>query len=304
MVAELQESLVGEMAVVEEKQVATEALLVHVGQATSAAEEQKSAASVEEAAADEIAQEVAAVQADVDKDLEAARPALQAAEAALDSLDKGSHPGSLGELKRFGSPADAVVMVTSATLILTAGKPKVPKDLSWAAAKRMMDDTDQFFDNLVNFDKDNVDEVLVAAVETKFLPNPEFEVENIRSKSSAAAGLCSWCVNICKYFRIYQMVAPKRAMLAAANDKLNAANKKLEGLRAMLAELDAKLQKLTDQAEAATAEKNAAIAQAEKTQAKANLALRLVNGLASEGVRWDSTILITNRALPRRPSTP
>ena len=51
-----------------------------------------------------------------------------------------------------------------------------------------------------------------------------------RSKSGAASGLCSWVVNICKYFRIYQVVAPKRAALAEANKKLEGANKKLAGL--------------------------------------------------------------------------
>ena len=176
-------------------------------------------------------------------------------------------------------------MVTSATIILTAGKPKVPKDISWAAAKKMMGNVGQFLDSLLQFDKDNVDEVLVEKVEKSFLTDPEFEPENIRSKSGAAAGLCSWVINICKYFRIYQMVAPKRAALAAANGKLDAANEKLSGIRAMLAELDAKLAKLTEMFEAATEEKNQAIAQAARSQAKADLATRLVNGLSSEGVR-------------------
>ena len=45
-------------------------------------------------------------------------------------------------------PAEAVVKVTSATIILTAGKPEVPKDISWAAAKKMMKNVDQFLDSL------------------------------------------------------------------------------------------------------------------------------------------------------------
>jgi len=286
MVAELQENLVGEQAIVEEKKAATDALLVNVGQETAVAEEQKAASADDEAAAAEIAKEVGIIQAEAEKEIAAAEPIIQAAEAALASLDKGS----LTELKAFGSPAEAVVMVTSATIILTAGKPKVPKDVSWAAAKKMMGNVGQFLDSLLAFDKDNVDEVLVAKVEDTYLTNPEFEPENIRSKSGAAAGLCSWCINICKYFRIYQMVAPKRAALAAANAKLDAANEKLSGIRAMLAELDAKLAKLTEMFEAATEEKNQAIAQAEKTQAKADLATRLVNGLSSEGVRWAASI--------------
>lgn len=37
------------------------------------------------------------------------------------------------------------------------------------------------------------------------MSNPGFTPDNIRSKSSAAAGLCGWVINICKYFRIYQV---------------------------------------------------------------------------------------------------
>ena len=286
MVAELQENLVGEQAIVEEKKAATDALLVNVGQETAIAEEQKAGSAQDEADAAEIAREVGIIQDEAATEIAAAEPVIQAAEAALASLDKGS----LTELKAFGSPAEAVVMVVSAAVILTAGKPKVPKDVSWAAGKKMMGNVGQFLDSLLTFDKDNVDECLVAAVETNYLSDPEFEYENIKNKSGAAAGMCSWAINICKYFRIYQMVAPKRASLAAANAKLDGANEKLKTIRAMLAELDAKLAKLTEMFENATEEKNAAISQAAKTQAKADLATRLVNGLSSEGVRWAASI--------------
>ena len=187
------------------------------------AEEQKAGSAEDEAAVAEIAREVGEMQAEAEAEIAAAEPIIQAAGAALASLDKGS----LTELKAFGSPAEAVVMVASATIVLTAGKPKVPKDVSWAAAKKIMGNVDQFLQSLLHFDKDNVDEALVKEVEKKYLSHPEFEPENIRSKSGAAAGLCSWCINICKYFRIYQKVAPKRALLAEANARLDAATTKL-----------------------------------------------------------------------------
>ena len=46
-----------------------------------------------------------------------------------------------------------------------------------------------------------------AQVEKDYISNPGFTPANIKSKSGAAAGLCSWVVNICKYFRIYQVIA-------------------------------------------------------------------------------------------------
>lgn len=42
-------------------------------------------------------------------------------------------------------------------------------------------------------------------MERDYLSKPTFRPEVIRSKSSAAAGLCAWVSNICKYFRIYQV---------------------------------------------------------------------------------------------------
>ena len=41
-------------------------------------------------------------------------------------------------------------------------------------------------------------------VERDYINNPAFRPESIRTKSSAAAGLCAWVINIAKYFRIYQ----------------------------------------------------------------------------------------------------
>lgn len=46
---------------------------------------------------------------------------------------------------------------------------------------------DQFLDNLINYDKDNIPESCLKAVQP-FLADPEFEPELIRGKSFAAAG--------------------------------------------------------------------------------------------------------------------
>jgi dynein heavy chain len=92
-------------------------------------------------------------------------------------------------------------------MVLTAPGGKIPKDLSWAAGKKFMGNVDAFLKSLLSFDKDNVPVVCVDTVERDFISNPGFKAENIKSKSSAAAGLCGWVLNICKYFRIYQVGA-------------------------------------------------------------------------------------------------
>lgn len=67
--------------------------------------------------------EVTAFADECTRDLAAAEPVIKEAEAALNSLDKGS----LGELKSFGSPAAEVVQVVSACIVLTAPGGKIPK---------------------------------------------------------------------------------------------------------------------------------------------------------------------------------
>lgn len=67
--------------------------------------------------------EVTAFAEECTRDLAAAEPVIKEAEAALNSLDKGS----LGELKSFGSPAAEVVQVVSACIVLTAPGGKIPK---------------------------------------------------------------------------------------------------------------------------------------------------------------------------------
>ena len=285
-VADLQTNLKQEQIIVEEKKAATDVLIISIGQEKAVVDEAVASGKDDEEACAAIASEVMAFQAECEQDLKAAEPVIAEAEAALNSLDKKS----LGELKSFGSPAAEVVQVASACMVLTAPGGKIPKDVSWNSAKKMMGNVDGFLKSLIDFDKDNTPENCVACCEKEFLSNPNFNPDFIRNKSGAAAGLCGWVVNICKYFRIYQVVAPKRALLAEANKKLDNANKKLSGIRSKVKELQDRVTKLEEGLMKATEDKNAAIAAADKTLRKAGMADRLVNGLSGENKRWGAAI--------------
>ena len=49
---------------------------------------------------------------------------------------------------------------------------------------------------------------------------PDFDPDFIRSKSGAAAGLCSWVINVCKFYEVFCEVEPKRRALNDANQML------------------------------------------------------------------------------------
>lgn len=81
-----------------------------------------------------------------------AEPALQAAQDALNTLNKNN----LTELKSFGSPPGAVTNVTAAVMVLMAPNGKIAKDRSWKQAKMMMAKVDAFLDALINYDKEHI----------------------------------------------------------------------------------------------------------------------------------------------------
>uniref|UniRef100_A0A7N6A444 Dynein heavy chain 9, axonemal n=1 Tax=Anabas testudineus TaxID=64144 RepID=A0A7N6A444_ANATE len=248
--------------------------------------------SKEKAVADEEEQKVAAIavvvsgkQRDCEEDLAKAEPALLAAQDALNTLNKNN----LTELKSFGSPVAAVTNVTAAVMVLMAPGGKVPKDRSWKAAKVMMAKVDAFLDSLINFNKENIPEACLKAIQP-YLQDPEFQPDLVASKSYAAAGLCSWVLNIVKFYEVYCEVEPKRQALSKANAELAAAQEKLAAIKNKINHLNENLAKLTAKFEKATTDKLKCQQEAESTARTISLANRLVGGLASENVRWAEAV--------------
>ncbi|KAG7298071.1 hypothetical protein JYU34_018841, partial [Plutella xylostella] len=219
-------------------------------------------------------------------DLAKAEPALIAAQEALNTLNKNN----LTELKSFGSPPEAVVNVTAAVLVLFSKKGKVPKDRSWKACKMLMGKVDQFLNDLVYFDKENIHPDVIKAIQP-YIKDPDFKPSFIMSKSSAAAGLCAWVINICKFYDVYVVVEPKRRALNAANAELKAARDKLAFLTERIKELEEKLEVLLNAFQEAVNEKMKCQAEADATTNTIDLANRLVNGLGSEKIRWSQTVV-------------
>ena len=201
-------------------------LIQVVGVETENVKQQKASADDEKIKVDKINIEVAIKQVDCAADLKKAEPALFAAQEALNTLNKAN----LTELKSFGSPPPAVLMTCGAVMVLIEGpKGKVPKDRSWAKIKIMMSKVDQFLDSLIYYEKENIPPHVQTAI-APYLNDKEFEPDFVKSKSAAAAGLCSWVINIMKFYEVYCEVAPKRIALDDANQQLKDAQTTLEGI--------------------------------------------------------------------------
>uniref|UniRef100_A0A2I3TJ66 Dynein axonemal heavy chain 17 n=1 Tax=Pan troglodytes TaxID=9598 RepID=A0A2I3TJ66_PANTR len=284
-VDDLKAKLAIQEAELKQKNESADQLIQVVGIEAEKVSKEKAIADQEEVKVEVINKNVTEKQKACETDLAKAEPALLAAQEALDTLNKNN----LTELKSFGSPPDAVVNVTAAVMILTAPGGKIPKDKSWKAAKIMMGKVDTFLDSLKKFDKEHIPEACLKAFKP-YQGNPTFDPEFIRSKSTAAAGLCSWCINIVRFYEVYCDVAPKRQALEEANAELAEAQEKLSRIKNKIAELNANLSNLTSAFEKATAEKIKCQQEADATNRVILLANRLVGGLASENIRWAESV--------------
>lgn len=277
-------TLASQEVLLKEKNDAADNLIQVLSRENEVVAKEQVIASEEEEKVTVIEEDISIQQAVCAEDLRKAEPALMAAQEALNTLNKNN----LTELKSFGSPPEAVVSVSAAVLVLFS-KGKIPKDRSWKESKLMMGKVDQFLNDLIYYDKENIHPEIVKAIQP-YVNDPEFSPEKIMSKSIAAAGLCAWVINIVKFYEVYVVVEPKRRALNKATSELNEAREKLVNLKEKLAVLEHKLNTLKAEFNEAVAAKMKCQAEADSTAFTINIANRLIGGLASENVRWRQLI--------------
>jgi dynein heavy chain, axonemal len=267
---------------------------------------EKAIVEVETAKAQIQAQEVAQIQEEVsqkqrstENDLSKAEPMVEAAMAALNTLDKKD----LGECKTMLKPPAGVDDVFAATLILLAnvhpniivGKNGKVKDKSWDACKKQLLGSIPEYIEFLKGIKTGVDNNTLPKLnfaEVRALTDLDhFKADIITGKNKAAGGLCAFVINIVMYYDVVVTVEPKRKALQEANDQLQAANTQLAEVQEKVRILEEKLAKLTSEFDAANKEKQEAMETVERGQKKLDLAQRLTGALASENVRWAENVV-------------
>ena len=281
-VEKLQEFLKEKKKEVEAKKAATDALLEEMGKQRSEAEAQQAIADVEKKKADAAAAEAKAIEEQCAGDLRVAKPALDAANDAVNCLDKAS----MTELKSFSKPPNGVDKVTTALLIMIKGE---KKDFSWENAKKMMAKIDAFKEKLEQYKGEDIPDDIIAKV-LPMLDDPDFNFDRMKTKSGAAANLCNWVVNIVQYNGIYKRVKPLMDSLEVASKAKRKAEDDLAVVKEKLDIIQGKLNTLQAEFMAATQEKAKVEAEAKECMDRLNLAERLTSGLASEKDRWGVTV--------------
>lgn len=283
-VSELQKDIKITMEKVEEKKVATDILINEMKMQQADAQVQDDAAKIEAEKANEESSKAMAIEKEAEQELSEAEPAMKAAAAAVDCLSKSM----LTELKGLSKPPSGVDKVTNACLILIE-KEYSAKKQTWSRAKTMMQNVDAFKNKLSEFKGESITDQEIGLLQ-KYVEDPNFSPEKMISKSAAAANLCTWVVNIYNYNRIYVKVKPLMDSLTAARERKEAALSSLAAAEKKVADVQAHLKTLEEKYNEAMSEKEEVEEQARKLMERADLAQRLVGGLASENVRWGKEI--------------
>ncbi|KAM9486845.1 dynein axonemal heavy chain 7-like [Clarias gariepinus] len=251
--------------------------------------------SVEEAEANEKATAAKAIKDECDADLAVAMPILQAAMSALDTLTQQD----ITLVKSMKNPPAGVKLVMEAICILKGIKPDRIPDPStpgkkiedfWGPAKKLLGDM-KFLQSLHEYNRDNIPPAYMTIIRNKYISNPDFVPEKIRSASTAAEGLCKWVCAMDSYDKVAKVVAPKREKFEQAEAKLNLATESLQKKQATLKKVQDELGKLQDTLKENMNKKTDLENQVALCTKKLERAEQLIGGLGGEKTRWSETAL-------------
>merc|ERR1719446_1107839 len=165
----------------------------------------------------EVAAKIGADRDETNRDLEEAKPALIAAEGALDAIK----PDDIKGLKALKNPPNIIKRIFDGVIILTRNlidpvkidpevKTKGGNDTilaSFGTAAKMMAHP-KFLDNLKGFNTDTITDETCELM-YPYLEMDDFTTEMAAKASGNVAGLCDWCKAMVEYYFIAKFVAPK-----------------------------------------------------------------------------------------------
>ncbi|BES88501.1 dynein heavy chain [Nesidiocoris tenuis] len=225
--------------------------------------------------------------------LEKARPALEAAEAALLTIKAAD----IATVRKLGKPPYLITVIMDAVLLLFNRKVIHPMKLdkeknfvqmNWAESLKVMGDS-KFLFNLQNYPKDAITGEMVDLLKP-YLRLPTYTFESAKQACGNVAGLLQWTKAMCAFYNVNKEVIPLKANLAALEGKLDKAQKQLARAEEMAAEKERELKAVQEQADRAIRAKQEIQEKADRCQHKMNQATSLINGLAGEQKRWTAQL--------------
>ncbi|KAJ8315371.1 LOW QUALITY PROTEIN: hypothetical protein KUTeg_007521 [Tegillarca granosa] len=274
-----------ELAVASKK---ADKVLAEVTQKATAAEKVKAQVQQVKDKAQAIVDSISADKAVAMEKLEAARPALEEAEAALQTIK----PAHIATVRKLGKPPHLIMRIMDCVILLFQ-KPMNPVEMdperpcvkpSWSEALKLMSGSG-FLNGLMTFPKDSINEETVELL-APYLEQEDYNLETAKKVCGDVAGLCSWTQAMSFFFGINKEVLPLKANLAVQEARLGVAMGDLNAAQAQLDEKEAELAEVMAMYEAAMKEKQDLVDDAEACRRKMTNATALIEGLSGERIRW------------------
>uniref|UniRef100_A0A665W659 Dynein, axonemal, heavy chain 5 like n=1 Tax=Echeneis naucrates TaxID=173247 RepID=A0A665W659_ECHNA len=220
--------------------------------------------------------------------LEAARPALEEAEAALNTIK----PADIATLRKLSKPPHLIMRIMDCCLLLFQKKldsVSIDPELhcvvpSWGEALKLMS-APGFVTSLQQFQKDKINEETVDLLQPYF-GMEDYTMANAKKVCGNVAGLLEWTRAMATFFGINKEVLPLKANLVIQESRLRVANNELSKAEAQLAEKQAEFDKVKAKCDAAMKEKQDLLDDAEMCRNKMQAASALIDGLSGEKIRW------------------
>ncbi|XP_074775748.1 dynein axonemal heavy chain 3 [Athene noctua] len=289
-VAEMQKELTALQPELIRTSAETEKMMFQIEKETAEVDAKKELVSADEKEANEAAAVAKAIKDECEGDLAEAMPALEAALAALDTLN----PSDISLVKSMQNPPGPVKLVMESICVMKGTKPERKPDPSgsgkmledyWGPSRKILGDL-KFLESLKTYDKDNIPPAVMKRIRERFIDHPDFQPAVIKTVSSACEGLCKWVRAMEVYDRVAKVVAPKRERLRAAEELLDVQMQKLKTKQAELKEVVDRLQALNDEFDNMNDRKRQLENNIELCSQKLMRAEQLISGLGGEKDRW------------------
>ncbi|XP_077172642.1 dynein axonemal heavy chain 3 [Paroedura picta] len=289
-VAEMQKELTALQPELIKTSAETEKMMVHIEKETVEVDAKKELVAADEKEANDAAAVAQGIKEECEGDLAEAMPALEAALAALDTLN----PSDISLVKSMQNPPGPVKLVMESICVMKGIKPERKPDPSgsgkmiedyWGSSKRLLGDL-KFLEGLKTYDKENIPPAVMKRIRERFINHPDFQPAVIKNVSSACEGLCKWVRAMEVYDRVAKVVAPKRERLRVAEGLLDVQMQKLNTKRAELKNVIDRLQALNNEFENMNDRKKELEQNIEICSQKLIRAEKLISGLGGEKDRW------------------
>uniref|UniRef100_A0A9L0J1V5 Dynein axonemal heavy chain 1 n=1 Tax=Equus asinus TaxID=9793 RepID=A0A9L0J1V5_EQUAS len=217
--------------------------------------------------------------------------------SVMDLLLPHAWPGP--QVRAMQRPPPGVKLVIEAVCIMKGIKPKkVPGekpgskvDDYWEPGKGLLQDPGRFLESLFKFDKDNIGEAVIKAIQP-YIDNEEFQPAAIAKVSKACTSICQWVRAMHKYHFVAKAVEPKRVRqaLREAQDDLEVTQRILEEAKQRLREVEDGIAMMQTKYRECIAKKEELELKCEQCEQRLSRADKLINGLSDERVRWQETV--------------